>query len=813
MNMRIVLSFAALAAMVPLLAANGKGESEFSPEAYRNPPPESSPAFFWMWNCRLDLELLCGQLDEMASNGVRNVCIHPFPKSFRPKSFHSEMSPDYMTDEYLDVYAKVVAHAKKLGMHSWLYDEGGWPSGGACGLVAASDGEGRFRARGIGRGLGNDRPFGVHVQDYESGGMYPSMIEPGATERFIELTHERLRGKVGGEFGGTIKFAFTDEPDIHHWYWFPMLPWCSDFADEFRRIKGYDIMPHMQEVLDARYETTGAAVDRRIDFMEVLGDLFVERYLLPLRDWCRRNGLKSGGHFSGEDDPENGAQRGFGSLLKSLRALDVPGVDMIWRQTWPATATDPGRQPPFPRYAASAARQNGGRHALCEMFAICGDSLTPLEMQWLCNYQMVRGINLLVLAYQAVSNAGQWMTLLEPHLGPVSPLWEFSGPFWKRLHRMCGMLARGRSASEIAVFYDQRSFWRGGSAAKTAASLHYAASAALDAMNCDFDFVDCDILAGACVTGGVVRCGAAEYSTLVVPSMAGMRDDARATLERFMAAGGTVLSLSDIGRAPRTCRVSGCRAEDIRVSKRVSGNSAMYLVVNESIYPSEILEIEFPEKSRISRVNHETGLYEQVKSDNGSFSWKFDAAGAEMFVTGAEPEAEAAPPKASAAADVQKIADGWTIKPLRRHSAGKADFVVEDMDAAPAPVALGDWGSVLGYDFSGTALYANEFYSEGGEATLNLGRVNHACSVRLNGELLPERFAGPFRWDVRLRKGRNVIEVKVANTLANAIADGRVRDRIARDFPPRSPYDARQAEFDRRSQPSGLFGPVTLEGK
>ena len=87
----VICAFAAAVAV-------GKCASEFSPEAYRNPPPESSPAFFWMWNCRLDPELLCGQLDEMASNGVRNVCIHPVPKSFRPESFRSEMSPDYMTD-------------------------------------------------------------------------------------------------------------------------------------------------------------------------------------------------------------------------------------------------------------------------------------------------------------------------------------------------------------------------------------------------------------------------------------------------------------------------------------------------------------------------------------------------------------------------------------------------------------------------------------------------------------------------------------------------------------------------------------------
>ena len=45
----------------------------FSADSYRTPPAEFSPSFFWMWNCRLDADMLCRQLDVMASNGVMNV--------------------------------------------------------------------------------------------------------------------------------------------------------------------------------------------------------------------------------------------------------------------------------------------------------------------------------------------------------------------------------------------------------------------------------------------------------------------------------------------------------------------------------------------------------------------------------------------------------------------------------------------------------------------------------------------------------------------------------------------------------------------
>ena len=92
--------------------------------------PVFSPAYFWVWNGRLDADALCAQLEDMHAHGLRNVCIHPLPKGFRTW-FPTDMEPDYLTDGYFDAFAKVVRRAGELGMHAYLYDEGGWPSGGA----------------------------------------------------------------------------------------------------------------------------------------------------------------------------------------------------------------------------------------------------------------------------------------------------------------------------------------------------------------------------------------------------------------------------------------------------------------------------------------------------------------------------------------------------------------------------------------------------------------------------------------------------------------------------------------------------------
>ena len=44
-------------------------------------------------------------------------------------------------EAYFDMIGIMVDQAEQSGMNFWLYDEGGWPSGGACGQVYDADPE------------------------------------------------------------------------------------------------------------------------------------------------------------------------------------------------------------------------------------------------------------------------------------------------------------------------------------------------------------------------------------------------------------------------------------------------------------------------------------------------------------------------------------------------------------------------------------------------------------------------------------------------------------------------------------------------
>ena len=106
--------------------------------------------------------------------------------------------------------------------------------------------------------------------------------------------------------------------------------------------------------------------------------------------------------------------------MRQLRAMDVPGVDMIWRQVFPG---QPNHH--FPKFASSAAHQNGTALAFTESFCVYGNGLTPAQMKWIVDFQYVRGITLLVSGCYPLSTHDHHMTGERPHFGPVDPLWDF----------------------------------------------------------------------------------------------------------------------------------------------------------------------------------------------------------------------------------------------------------------------------------------------------------------------------------------------------------------------------------------------------
>ena len=99
--------------------------------------------------------------------------------------------------------------------------------------------------------------------------------------------------------------------------------------------------------------------------------------------------------------------------------------------------------------------------------------------------------------------------------------------------------------------------------------------------------------------------------------------------------------------------------------------------------------------------------------------------------------------------------------------------------------------------FAGTILYRTEFNAADKKRTiLDLGKVYDISEVKLNDKSLGTRWYGRHTYDTTgvLKKGKNVLEVKVTTTLANYV---------------RSLKDKPEA-IASKPAPAGLVGPVRL---
>ena len=109
---------------------------------------------------------------------------------------------------------------------------------------------------------------------------------------------------------------------------------------------------------------TAAQKQVRVDVFDFVSGQFRDAFFLPKRDWAREQGIVQCGHLGGEDVTLGAVQYGYGSVMRQLRAMDMPGVDAIWRQIFPGQETENN----FPKFASSVAHQNGTALSFTESY-------------------------------------------------------------------------------------------------------------------------------------------------------------------------------------------------------------------------------------------------------------------------------------------------------------------------------------------------------------------------------------------------------------------------------------------------------------
>jgi hypothetical protein len=372
------------------------------------------------------------------------------------------------SEESFAALLRTVSGCQKLGMVVWLYDEEGYPSGAAGGLVLKEDPE--FEATELAFDAARDDPFIIRPayehthasNNYYAARRYVNLLDDRAIRSFIAHTHDVYWQRLKPYFGTTIQATFTDEPSLIAVCLgqipepvrkkvpvvdpidpsvrpLPAVPWGYDLPKQYRKRYGEDLMAQRRSLFAGE-----SAEDRKVrrQFWGLVADLVAERYFAAIQKWCSRHGIASSGHCLWEEAlMHHPALEGNG--LKALGFMDIPGLDVL--SSDPEAVIHGGWM--TAALPASAALLNGRRRVMTEVSdfsqKMSGQGPVGLaEMQATAAWQAAWGVTDFTLYYSLADRSAEQYRAYCNYVG-----------------RLNAILKPARLAPQVLLYYPVYDLW------------------------------------------------------------------------------------------------------------------------------------------------------------------------------------------------------------------------------------------------------------------------------------------------------------------------------------------------------------------
>lgn len=534
---------------------------QLNKEKFTFPSKDYAAIYSWIWNAPINREESEKQIDEFCEAGISGFYIIPLPKEFRPTTSRTFLEPGYLTDEFMILVEHAVSYAVKKGLAVWIYDEGGWPSGGACSITAkhnkkavpillktkkklAMSGE-TVRYNHNTMGIFKDKEIvsdgfvfkdESEITEYyiEAFGEHPNIVniaDESVTETFLNVTYEKYKSYLGKMFGKDVDTIFTDEPMLLENMWQP------NFEKLFFETYGYDLLPFLPCIFDENSPQTEKEYKARIDYGILLAKIFKKNYFEKVHQWCQKNKIKLAGHVNIDHTCDGGVRCRYGSVLNVLRDFDIPGVDVIWRQiTIPKSGEKPVKEGSsfFPRLASSAARQRGKNFSLTESFGVYGENLNPDEMRYVINYQAARGINLFNFMLCSYGKTIGLTFVESPSFASEKPGFYSLKHINDYVSRLSYVMSLGEIEGNSALYIPNNDIMAGGTISKEAMMFYDELGEKLEKENINFDIIDDEGIREAADLGNGLKLGNAIYKSIVVPKCRYMPEDVKQKIAKYI---------------------------------------------------------------------------------------------------------------------------------------------------------------------------------------------------------------------------------------------------------------------------------------
>ncbi len=505
---------------------------------FRNPPVEYSTGPLWVWNDLLTDQEIRDTLRDLAGQKVQQVWVHPRPGLMTP----------YLSEEWFHLWRVALQEAKRLDMKVWIYDENSYPSGFAGGFVPETMPQSRGRGlvfketkavpgsatnvvatyqlngdrwERVGAGNQSAQPgtAGTYLSALEvragnspwhGDRCYVNLLSPGVTEKFLELTLEPYRVKLGKEFGRRIPGVFTDEPNIR-----PAgdFPWSEVLVQAFKQRWGYDLLEHLPSLV----RPTGDWRKIRHNYFQVLHEQFVEHWARPYHDYCETNRLEWTGHYWDHEWPNC---VGVPDNMAMYAWHQRPAIDCLMNQYSENTHGQFGNLR-MPKELSSVANQLGLERTLCEVYGAGGWDLRFEDMKRIGDWLEVLGVNTLNqhLSYVTIRGARK-----RDH--PQS--FSYHEPWWQAYHRsaqyftrVSAALSQGAQINPVLVLEPTTTAWMyqgDGARLEELGKDFFGLLQSLEAAQIEYDIGCEDVIARyGTITNGMLQVGTRTYQRVVLP--------------------------------------------------------------------------------------------------------------------------------------------------------------------------------------------------------------------------------------------------------------------------------------------------------
>ena len=833
--------------------------------AFEQPPADARIMVRWWWfGPAVNTAELERELRTMKEGGIGGVEVQPVYPLELDNPEQGIRNLPYLSDGFLDALRFTGEKTRELGLRFDLTLCSGWPYGGPHIPIAQAAGRLRIEHLSVPSGatsvplptLATGETFIAafladrRIADIDNATFrVPPDPDHARTALVFISGHTRMmvkRAAVGAEglvldhydraaisnhlhavgdrlaqaFGKNPPYAvFSDSLEDER------SDWTTNFLDEFRKRRGYDLLPDLPALASDTVKDSAAI---RHDWGRTLTELADDNYLTPIREWAHQHGTLFRSQTYGTPPVS----------LSSNALVDLPeGEGSPWRRF---SAT---------RWAASASHLYGRPVTSSETWTWLHSPVfraTPLDLKAEADLHFIQGINQLIghgWPYSPPS-AGEpgWRFYAAGVLNNHNPWWLVMPDITLYLQRISFLLRQGHPANDVAVYLPTDDAYAGFTPGNVSINKMMDSLIGptvmpqiLDA-GYNFDFIDDAAIAHAGVP----------YPVLVLPAVQRIPLATYKKLEDYVRNSGVLVAvrrtpslapgLAEQSDTPQIVELSrslfasaGARGHFVEIESHLGDSLHQWLAPDLSTAP-EIgfihRKLDFADVYFVANTSnhpvHASAAFRTTAPDAAwwdPFTAKVSkAAGPKLDLDLAPYESrvlvfskDRTPPAAVPTAPIPapiEVTGPWNDAASWVNFSGQKTY--DTTLTVPQSMLASHRALYLNFG-EGTPVTTEERRSGSGMRAMLESPVREAAVVFVNGKRAGSVWRPPYELEIGalLNAGANTIRITVANLAINELAKGPLPD-----------YKALNAKYGERFQaqdmnnlqslPSGILAPVRL---